>query len=117
MNIKWNIKPEKIKRLVNEYIKKSDKILKIINENNIKDLMQDYILRTINLNCYISFFQYISPKNKLREFSMEYEKKLSKYSLKFNMNFKILNFLKIYIKKNKLKGEDLKFVEIGRAHV
>jgi thimet oligopeptidase len=111
MNIKWNIKPEKIKRLVNEYIKKSDKILKIINENNIKDLMQDYILRTINLNCYISFFQYISPKNKLREFSMEYEKKLSKYSLKFNMNFKILNFLKIYIKKNKLKGEDLKFVD------
>jgi thimet oligopeptidase len=109
MNIKWNIKPQKIKRLVNEFIKKSDKIIKIIDEHNIKDIMQDYILESTNLVCYISFFQYISTNNKLREYSSNYEKKLSKYLLNFFMNIKIYNLLN-KINNKKLKGEDKKFV-------
>lgn len=110
MDLKWNIKPNKIKNLVNNFIKKSEKNFKNLNEKNIKDFLQDHIMETINLLGYISFFQYVSTDKNLRKYSLSYENKLSNYILKFSMSNKIFDLLNKYKKNNNLKNEDLKFV-------
>ena len=110
MDLKWNIKPKKIKNLVNNFIKKSEKNFKNLNEKNIKDFLQDHIMETINLLGYISFFQYVSTDKNLRKYSLSYENKLSNYILKFSMSNKIFDLLNKYKKNNNLKNEDLKFV-------